>query len=133
MKDDQGKECYGKELIMDWHNCNPERFTRENIKLFYLDLCQRIDMEMGTRFFWDYKDDEEEYDKAPDHLKGTTSSTGGVQFIMTSNITIHTLDVLKKVLCNVFSCKGFDNMKVLMCVEDYFGGHVVNVSEQWRY
>jgi S-adenosylmethionine/arginine decarboxylase-like enzyme len=78
--------------------------------------------------FWDYKDDPEEKEKAPRHLKGTSC----VQFITTSNITIHTLDDLKKVFINVFSCKDFNSKVVCDFTLEYFGGHVANLKEVKR-
>ncbi len=67
-------------------------------------------MVRGPLHFWDYQCDEcgyfdkEDYDKAEDHVKGISA----IQFIQTSSIVIHTLDVLKAVYLNVFSCKLFD-------------------------
>jgi S-adenosylmethionine/arginine decarboxylase-like enzyme len=66
----------------------------------------------------------EEYNKAPDHLKGISL----VQFIKTSNITIHTLDTLKRVYLNIFSCKHFDPQKVLSFSEAYFNGSAVSFN-----
>ena len=39
------------------------------------------------------------------HTKGTSA----VCFILTSSIVIHTLDILKAVYINIFSCKAFDS------------------------
>lgn len=119
---------YGEELILDLHNCNPKRFTREHLEEFCKGLCELIDMERGELFFWDYQDEPEEYEKAPDHLKGTSC----VQFITTSNITIHTLDVLKRVYFNLFSCKDFDNKKVVEYVGMFFDGSIVQKAEIGR-
>ena len=113
---------YGKELILDLHECDTNRFTRENIDMFFKDLCEQIDMERSERYWWDFKDEPEEYEKAPDHLKGISA----VQFISTSSITIHTLDILEKVFINIFSCKDFDEILVKNIVIDWFKGYVVN-------
>ena len=61
---------FGKELILDLHECDVNRFTRENIDMFFIDLCKQIDMERGERYWWDYEGEPEEYEKAPEHLKG---------------------------------------------------------------
>jgi len=113
---------YGVELILDLHDCNPETFTRESIDNFFIYLCDLIDMERCDRHFWDYEGQEEEYEKAPDHLKGGSA----IQFISTSNITIHLLDVLKKVFINVFSCKDFDVNVVKEFSVLWFKGKIVN-------
>jgi S-adenosylmethionine/arginine decarboxylase-like enzyme len=113
---------YGKELILDLHDCNPETFSRQSLSDFLLALCHTIDMERQEVHFWDYEDRPEEYASAADHLKGTSV----VQFISTSNITIHTLDVLKKVFINLFSCKDFDTQVATELCVDWFKGRPVN-------
>ena len=40
-----------------------------------------------------------------------TKGTSAVQFILTSTIVIHTLDLMNAVYVNVFSCKEFDTEK----------------------
>jgi len=115
-------EIYGKELILDLHNCNPKKFTRYQLKNFFTELCEEIDMEACKLAWWDYKGYPEEYEKAPAHLKGTSA----IQFISTSNITIHTLDVMERVYLNIFSCKDFDpNLASEFCSK-YFEGDVIN-------
>ena len=79
-------------------------------------------MERHDLHFWDYEEDEqEEYDKAPDHLKGTSA----IQFITTSNVTIHALDVLKRVYLNIFSCKEFDELEAEEFAARWFSGEVI--------
>ena len=56
------------------------------------------------------------------HLKGTTA----VQFIMTSNIVIHTLDLMGNVYINIFSCKEFDPEDAAEFTAKWFKGKVVN-------
>ncbi len=109
---------YGKELILDIHECDVSTFTRASIKNFCKELCDLIDMEACEFHFWDFKDDPEEYEKAPDHIKGISA----IQFITTSNITIHTLDVLGKAYINIFSCKNFDAGRARSFTVKWFGG-----------
>jgi len=115
-------ENYGKELILDLHDCNNEKFTRYYISKFFEELCKEIDMEACKKCFWDYKGYPEEYDKAPVHLKGTSA----IQFISTSNITIHTLDEMKRVYLNIFSCKDFDSIDAVSFCRNFFEGKIVN-------
>ncbi len=115
---------YGKELILDLHNCNPEKFNRKDIEQYFKILCdEKIDMVRCDLHWWDYEDEEQEvYDNAPVHLKGTSA----VQFIQTSDIVIHTLDDLKRVYMNIFSCKDFDSDVAREFTEETFEGKTVN-------
>lgn len=111
-------KSYGKELILDIHGCNAATFTRKSIKAYFQELCIKIDMKREKLCWWDYKGHPELYEKAPDHLKGTSA----VQFIKTSNITVHTLDVKKMVLLNIFSCKDFDIEEAVGFSSEWFKG-----------
>ena len=89
---------FGVELLLDMHNCDEKIFTEENITRYFIELCEIINMTRhGDPMFW------VEYGKEP-HMSGISA----VQFIRTSNIVIHTLDKLKAVYVNIFSCKDFD-------------------------
>lgn len=113
---------YGKEVVIDLVNCNPDTFTRESIEGYCIKLCELIDMERCDLHFWELT--PEEYEKAPDHLKGISA----VQFIKTSNITIHTLDILRRVFLNVFSCKDFDLNTVVDFSVEWFGGECLDFT-----
>ena len=114
-------KTYGKELILDLHDCNPELFNEKDLTRFFKELCELIDMQREPLHFWVYEDPEEKA-KAPPHLKGTSA----VQFIQTSNITIHALDDLKAVYLNVFSCKDFESLDVMVFAKEFFGGEIVS-------
>ena len=112
---------YGKELILDLHNCSIEKFNREGLKQFFIELCGLIDMKREELYFWDYVGDVKGYKKAPAHLKGTSA----IQFISTSNITIHTLDEMKRIYLNIFSCKDFNFIQAAEFGAKFFSGQVV--------
>lgn len=112
---------YGKELILDIHKCKVDRFTKEQLKEYFIQLCNLIEMERQKLHFWEYED-QEEYKTAPPHLKGISA----IQFISTSNITIHTLDDLKCVYINIFSCKDFCTDEARNFTEKFFKGIIVN-------
>jgi len=114
-------DCYGKELIIDLHDCNPGTFTRRKIKNYFKLLCEIIDMEREELYWWDDLHTPEGEKETKAHLVGTSA----VQFIKTSNITIHTLDLLKRVYLNVFSCKDFDEDAVINFSATYFEGKIV--------
>ncbi len=113
---------YGKELILDLHNCNTP-FTRNTIERFMKTLCSLINMKRADLYFWDYED-EEEKEAAPDHLAGTSA----VQFITTSNVTIHTLDKLKAVYLNIFTCAELNSNKVAQFCASFWKGEVVSIN-----
>jgi S-adenosylmethionine/arginine decarboxylase-like enzyme len=116
---------YGKELILDIHGCDKLPFPRQDLNQFMKDLCKEIDMERGTIHFWDYDGYPEEYEEAPPHIKGASV----VQFILTSNITIHTLDDMKRVYLNIFSCKDFNGDDAERFCLNRFGGKTVHKAE----
>ena len=95
---------YGYELILDLHFCNEQAFTRDSIDRFFSDLCELIEMEKCIVHFWDDVGVPEEERQTLPHTKGTSA----VCFILTSSIVVHTLDILKAVYVNIFSCKKFD-------------------------
>lgn len=115
------KDGYGKELILDLHNCNPDKFTRESIGQYFIDICELIDMQRADLHWWDDLDLPEDERETEPHLKGTSA----IQFIKTSNITIHTLDILKNVYLNIFSCKDFDPQVAKDFSEKWFEGQAV--------
>jgi len=115
---------YGKELILDLHSCNAKQFTRRALKRFFKDLCSLIDMERCELFWWDDYGLPAVERQTESHLKGTSA----IQFIMTSNITIHTLDLMGNVYLNIFSCKDFDTKKATDFSQKFFEGRVVSVK-----
>lgn len=113
---------YGVELILDLHDCDPKYFTRSSIRKYFIEVCKLIDMQRCELFWWDdYGLPKNERQTEP-HLKGTSA----IQFIMTSNITIHTLDILKNVYLNIFSCKKFDPEIAANFSSKYFKGKIVH-------
>lgn len=97
-------DSYGQELILDLHDCDPSRFTRNDIQDYLDQLCTLIDMERCDLHFWDDVGVSESDQQSDPKTKGTSA----VQFILTSSIVIHTLDLLKAVYINIFSCKTFN-------------------------
>lgn len=106
---------FGKELIMDLYDCDVSKFNRDNLEDYLIQLCELIDMERADLHFW-YYDDPDEKAAAPPHLDGTSA----VQFITTSNITIHTLDKVDEVYINLFSCKPFSTIDALVFTTGWF-------------
>ena len=107
---------YGFELILDLHDCDVSTFNRKSIKVYFEKLCDAIDMKRCDLHFWDDLGVPEDERQTSPHTKGTSA----VQFILTSNITIHTLDLLKAVYVNIFSCKPYDKELAEKLTIDWF-------------
>ena len=113
---------YGKEIILDLHECDSSVFTREDITKFFELLCDKINMTRCDLHFWDDLETPSCFKETEPHLVGTSA----IQFIKTSNVTIHTLDILKRVYLNIFSCKDFDDNVAKEFSEQFFKGKSVN-------
>jgi len=115
------KRPYGQELILDLHECDPSTFTRKSIRKYFKELCEEIDMNREKLVWWDDLHTPEEERYTEPHLVGTSA----IQFITTSNITIHTLDIMKRVYLNIFSCKEFDGKIAEKFSKEWFKGKVI--------
>ena len=108
---------YGRELILDLHECNVQRFTRHSINDYCTKLCELIDVERCELYFWD--DVGVPQNDRQTHPK--TKGTSAVQFILTSTIVIHTLELMGAAYINVFSCKEFDTEQTAQFTVNWFG------------
>lgn len=113
---------YGIELILDLHDCDASTFNRDSIEDYFKKICEEIDMRRCDLHFWDDTGVPEEEKQNLPHTTGTSA----IQFILTSNITIHTLDILKNVYINIFSCKEFDPDIAERVTIEWFKGKVVS-------
>ena len=111
---------YGKELIIDMHDCDVKKFTRKSIKKFMVELCDLIKMKREDLYFWDDYGVPEKYKQKENH----TSGISAVQFILTSNIVIHTLDKTGNCYVDIFSCKPFNANTALKFTKNWFKGTV---------
>lgn len=104
------RDKYGIELILDMHECDTSTFTKENLSEYFTKLCKRINMKRyGEPMFW--------------HDDGENPSLRGIsamQFIKTSNIVVHALELLKVVFVNIFSCKDFDTKVAKEFTKNFF-------------
>ncbi len=114
--DNYKRKPYGYELIMDLHNCDVSKFTREDISVFFVELCDLTKMQRRDLHFWDDLDTPIDEQQTSPHTKGTSA----VQFILTSSIVIHTLDLKEDVYINIFSCKHFDEKVALDFCKKWF-------------
>ena len=111
------KKVYGYELILDLHGCDASTFNRESLDGYFEKLCKAIDMKKCERYWWDDVGVSEEERQTSPHTKGTSA----VQFILTSTIVVHTLDLLKASYINIFSCKEYDKEVAEQITKEWFG------------
>lgn len=112
----KSEKVYGFELIMDLHGCDVSKFNRTSLDNYFEKLCKAIDMVKCARYFWDDVGVSPEERQTSPHTKGTSA----VQFILTSNIVIHTLDELGAVYVNIFSCKPFNREVAEQLTREWF-------------
>lgn len=116
---DKQQNNYGYELIIDLHGCDVSTFNRESLDGYFEKLCKAIKMQKCERYFWDDVGLPEEEKQTSPHTKGSSA----VQFILTSSIVIHTLDLLEAVYVNIFSCKSFDEKIAEEITKKWFGAN----------
>ena len=107
---------YGPELLIDLKDADTSKFTRESLGVFLDTLCAMLDVEPQDRHFWDDQGVPDEERQTNPKTKGTTV----IQFLLASNITIHTLDLLDRVYINVFVCRDFDAAAVVNYSKKFF-------------
>ncbi len=112
-----GADAYGQELILDLHGCDAKTFTRSAIEHYCVKLCELIDMERCDLHFWDDVGVPEDEKQTSPKTKGTSA----VQFILTSTIVIHTLELTRAAYVNIFSCKEFDTEEAAAFTVKWFG------------
>jgi S-adenosylmethionine/arginine decarboxylase-like enzyme len=103
------------------HGCNDSQFNRKSLEYYFTELCELIEMELCEVHFWDDVGVPEDEQQTLPHTKGTSA----VCFILTSSIVIHTLDLLKAVYVNIFSCKPFDPAVAEKFTAEWFGARSV--------
>ncbi len=107
---------FGKELILDLHDCDISTFTKTSIANWFGAICKATKMKPIRQEWW------EEYGHEEPHLNGITA----VQFISTSSITIHSSVDLAQAHINIFTCKDFDPEVAREITVDWFKGKVVH-------
>ena len=118
---------YGQEMILDLHGCDRSLFTRKAITRYFKQLCELLDMKRHDLHFWEF-DTPSARLIAPAHLAGISA----VQFIATSNVTLHALDKVKAVYINVFSCRQFNTHRAQKLSSQFFRAHDVEWYSVFR-
>lgn len=107
---------YGYELMLDLHECDASTFNRKSIDGYFEKLCKAINMVKCERYWWDDVGVAPEEQQTSPHTKGTSA----VQFILTSSIVIHTLDLMEAIYINIFSCKPYNKEVARQITTDWF-------------
>lgn len=107
---------YGKELVLDLHECDPARFTEMSVGNWFHQVCWSTDMVPVKAYYW------EDSGNIEPHLNGISA----IQFISTSSIVIHASTDLRQAHINVFACKDFDAELVAEISKLWFGGKIVS-------
>lgn len=113
-------KSYGCELILDLKECDENTFNRKSLTNYFKKLCKLIDMERCELYFWDDLDVPMKYKQTDPRTKGTSA----IQFILTSTIVIHTLDLRNEVFINIFSCKEFNSLDAAIFTSKWFNGNI---------
>jgi len=116
---EDSKKPYGYELIMDLHGCDVSKFNRKSLDSYFEKLCKAIDMKRADLHFWDDEGLPPEKRQTLPHTKGTSA----VQFILTSSVVVHTLDLLEAVYINIFTCKPFERKAAEELTKEWFGAN----------
>jgi len=101
---------------MDLHGCDVSKFNRTSLDNYFEKLCKAIDMKRCDLHFWDDEGLPPEKTQTLPHTKGTSA----VQFILTSSVVVHTLEILRAVYVNVFTCKEFDEKVAEEITKEWF-------------
>jgi len=107
---------YGKSMVIDLEGCDTGKFNREDLEHFFMLLTMCLGMERGDLCWWDdvgVPEDEKQTDPR-------TTGTSAVQFILTSSIVVHTLDLTGQVFIDIFTCGELDDVDVRIVVAEFF-------------
>jgi len=104
-------KLYGKELILDLYDCNPEIIRSKKKILEYSEkLCNLIKVKRYGKAIC------ERFGFGSDYITGYSL----VQLIESSSITGHFSELWNRAFVNIFSCKSFDDKIVSNFTKKFF-------------
>lgn len=116
---------YGSEVILDLANADVSKFTRAALSDFLDELCIDIlEVRPQARYWWDDENVAPEERQTDPKTKGTTV----VQFLLFSNVTVHTLDLLRTVYINIFVCREFNTEGAVAFCREFFNADIAKVT-----
>lgn len=102
---------FGKELILDLHNCDPKVIrSKRKLAEYIKSLCNLINMKTFGKPFIIY------FGLNSPHTKGYSM----LQFIETSSITGHFSELWNSAYINIFSCGFFDTKRAAKFTKEFF-------------
>lgn len=116
----EGKQYYGKHMLLHLTQCNDAILEISSVKDFIVKLVEEIDMvAFGDCHCYRFGEGDE-------------VGLSAVQLIYTSNITLHTNDLFREGYLDVFSCKDYDEEKIIDSVKSVFNPKSVDYEIVWR-
>lgn len=117
----EGKELFGKHLLIDVEGCNGNLESIEHWKSWFKELLKIIDMKPYGELVID------------EFGEGDLLGVSAVQLIYTSCITMHTYYKNRGIYLDVFSCKDYDEKKVIGHVMKHFEPNLDNIKYKIIY
>lgn len=110
--DSDRRRAFGFHLMLDCYDCSPEKLNDIDACYGFLD---RLVDEIGAQ-----KQTQPYVFRTPDWFLGKGGLSGWVP-IVESGISIHTLTETRFVSLDVYSCREFDNEKIIAVTDRFFG------------
>ena len=105
------KKAFGFHLMLDCYQCSSDNLDSIDACYRFLDtLVDEIGAEKQTQPY---------VFRTPEHFEGKEGLSGWVP-IVESGISIHTLTGSKFVSLDVYSCRQFDNEKIMSYTQQFF-------------
>lgn len=108
---------YGPELILDLYDCSTDKFTRAGLKEYFEEVLKLVGLKLCVVHFWD----DIGLPPAQHQTHEKTKGTSAIAFLIESNCTVHTLDLVGEVYVNLFSCVEIDTDKAADFTKKFFG------------
>ena len=115
------KKIWGQLLSLDLYDCDREIITnKKELAKFCLALCDEIEMvPYGQPIVKRFGDGD---------LEGNTA----MQFIQTSNITVHCDEVYNRTFIDIFSCKTFSTPQAKKFCKNFFKAKKIKFQNTYR-
>lgn len=121
--DEDKAKAFGFHLMLDCYDCAPEKL--DSIDACYEFLDRLVD-EIGAE-----KQTQPYVFRTPARFKGKEGLSGWVP-IVESGISIHTLTGSRFISLDVYSCREFDNEKIVRFTEEFFAPGAIEVNSVLR-
>lgn len=108
------EECraaFGFHLMLDGYRCDPARL--DDLTACY-DFLDRLVAELGV-----IKQSQPYLFRTPEQFVDKRGLSGWVPLVE-SGISLHTLTESRFVSLDVYSCRAFDNYRVVACMQEFF-------------